>query len=230
MEEWRIIKDHPNFMVSSLGRVKSVGRVVLSNKRTPQYLKERIVGAKTNQGYVQVTIDYERIFVHRLVAQAFIPNPENKPYIDHINTIRNDNRVENLRWVTPHENNMNAKTLQNMKNGRKRFLEQNPDYGKMISRNIRERVNDEEFMKRFKESLNTEEARRKRLANLPKRTVEHLDANGILLETYRSVTIAAKSVGKSNAAIVSYCRGKRKPKDGSKWRYKYEANSRKFFK
>lgn len=207
-------------MVSSLGRVKSIGRVVFSDKRTPQYLKERILGAKTNQGYVQVTIDYKRIFIHRLVAQAFIPNPENKPYIDHINTIRNDNRVENLRWVTPHENNMNANTLQNMRDGRKRFLENNPDYGKIISRNIRERVKDENFMRRFKESLNTEEARKKRIKNLPKRTVEHLDANGKLIETFRSVTIAAKTTGKSMAAIVSYCRGKRNSKDGTKWRYK----------
>ena len=49
--------------------------------------------------------------VHRLVAQAFIPNPMNKPCIDHINTIRDDNRMENLRWCTHVENSNNPNSL-----------------------------------------------------------------------------------------------------------------------
>nr|DAG76202.1 MAG TPA: homing endonuclease [Caudoviricetes sp.] len=59
-------------------------------------------------GYVRVKLNYgdrsKKFMMHRLVAMAFIPNPDNKPVVDHINRNRADNRVENLQWVTTKEN------------------------------------------------------------------------------------------------------------------------------
>lgn len=108
MEEWKDIEDYEGlYQVSSEGRVKSL-----------KFGKEKILRyTKANKGYAQLTLSKNSIQttykIHRLVAEAFIPNPDNKPQIDHINTDRTDNRVENLRWVTPKENCNNSITIEN---------------------------------------------------------------------------------------------------------------------
>ena len=110
MEEeiWKPIKDYEGlYEVSNLGRVKS-----LNYRKTG---KEKILkNMKNNNGYLVVGLTKngkrKNYLIHRLVAEAFIPNTEGKPHIDHINTIKNDNSVENLRWVTNKENNNNPLT------------------------------------------------------------------------------------------------------------------------
>lgn len=63
-------------------------------------------GGGMNAEYYKITIDYKSYYVHRIIAKYFVPNPENKPFVDHINRNTHDNRAENLRWVT-HKENMN---------------------------------------------------------------------------------------------------------------------------
>ena len=67
----------------------------------------------TSSGYIQVQLAKPRkkFQVHRLLAMAFIPNPENKECINHINSNRSDNRLENLEWATVKENNETANRL-----------------------------------------------------------------------------------------------------------------------
>lgn len=67
-------------------------------------------GSPNRQGYCQVRINGSLYKVHRLIAETFIPNPENKHEIDHINRNPQDNRVENLRWATRTENNRNTRS------------------------------------------------------------------------------------------------------------------------
>lgn len=87
------------YQVSNLGNVKSLNYLWhWNNKLLKPYLNK----------YYYVTIwkkyDYKHIFIHRLVALAFIENLENKKEVNHINWIKTDNRIENLEWVTRSEN------------------------------------------------------------------------------------------------------------------------------
>lgn len=107
-EIWKDVVGYEGlYQVSNYGRVKS-----LNYNRTGQ---ERIMSPRhTKNGYLELLLykdgKRKQHQTHRLVAKAFIPNPDNKPYLDHINTIRTDNRTDNLRWVTHKENCNNPLT------------------------------------------------------------------------------------------------------------------------
>jgi hypothetical protein len=115
MEIWRNIKGlEGKYQISSEGRVRSLDRIVeyFSSKKNDivyQHTKGRILKtARGKDGYLQTSLGkgIKNQKIHRLVGEAFIPNPDNMPEIDHINGDNTDNRVENLRW-TDRKGNMN---------------------------------------------------------------------------------------------------------------------------
>ena len=92
-EVWKEIPGFPDYQVSNLGRVMSYRNQYGHGPRI-------IHGEKTKTGYIQVSLNKRRFKVHRLVALAFIPNPDELPQINHKNEIKTDNRAENLEWCT----------------------------------------------------------------------------------------------------------------------------------
>ena len=106
-EEWRSINGYINYQVSNIGRVRNVKKEGIFSQHIDTngycYVKLRDGGKPTN------------CRVQRLVAKEFLDNPQNKPFVDHIDRNKLNNCINNLRWVTNQEHQMNAPKTKNIK-------------------------------------------------------------------------------------------------------------------
>jgi len=104
------INGYPNYLIYPSGKVYS--------KVSKRYLRVWL----NNRGYYCYTIEKHNKTVHRLLAEHFIENPDNKAFVDHIDRNRKNNKLNNLRWVTRSENEQNTGVQKNNKIGIKNIL------------------------------------------------------------------------------------------------------------
>jgi hypothetical protein len=111
-EEFKIINKFSNYEISNFGNVKNIktGKILNQYFNTDGY---KTVSMKNDDG------KKTKQLVHRLIGFAFIPNPNNKPYIDHINNDKANNNINNLRWATAFENCCNCSKATNTTSGSK---------------------------------------------------------------------------------------------------------------
>lgn len=200
-EIWKDIKGYEGYQVSNLGRVRSLDRIDSNNHPLKGVILKLYI---SNSGYLLVGLykqqKRDRKLLHRLVAEAFIPNPDNKPEIDHINTIKIDNTVflnedgsinyekTNLRWTTRKENINNPLTKTKMRiNARK------PSKGKYGKKHHRSKP------------------------------IIQYDKEGNFIKEWDCANDVERVLGISNKHIGSVCLGKRKSCGGYIWRYKNAA-------
>ena len=181
VEKWVNIENHPSYFISNFGRVFS--------KKSNKVMKNRVV---SKNGYQQITLDNSQLLVHRLVAQAFIPNPNNLPCVNHKDENPGNNDFRNLEWCT---------------------YKYNSNYGTNQSRHSKKMID------RYNNDPDWKSDCIKRLAEIQKKKrkrVVQLDKFNNYLKTYES-SYATEKDGHLSVHVCDCANGKRKTHHGYKW-------------
>ena len=149
-EEWRPVKGYENIIeVSNLGRVRSISRYEKTGNKGRKFVRGKILKCeKMAKGYIRIKptrrLGGKRFLVHRLIAETFIPNPNNYPVVNHKDEDKSNNKVENLEWCTPRYNSKYGTCQQRRSIYRKRAVE-------MIDKNTKEVIEIFDSMKSAEE-------------------------------------------------------------------------------
>ena len=193
-EVWKDVVGYEGlYQVSNLGRVKSLG---FDKWHKGRILKQSFDG-KGNYLFVGLHKDGEtkQKNVHRLVAETFIPNPNNLPCVNHINEIKTDNKATNLEWCTVEYNS-------NYGNAKKNMIES------------RRKNNDQEEINR-----KIKDTKKKNQSFSCEKPVAQYTISGTLVATYESATDTERKTGISRCGIQRCCIGRYSQAKGYVWKY-----------
>ena len=200
-EVWKDVVGYEGlYEVSNLGRVRSLSREVSHVEKGQKYIRDGRVlkyGHAHGRHYKYLLVclckDKQRSMkrVHRLVAEAFIPNPDNLPMINHKDENPSNNRVDNLEWCTAKYNSNYGTARERMKETRKK----NNSNKKMLLTRI------------------------KNNSSKPPKSVAMIDDDGNIVKRYFSVSDAARDIGVHHNSVSRVCYGIRKHIHGYKFKY-----------
>lgn len=240
-EIWKDIKNYENYyQVSNLGRVRSLDRIIKDIKSERFYKGKILKLTLCNWGYLTISLKRnsksKKFLVHRLVAEAFIPNPNNLEVINHKDENKLNNTVDNLEWCSLKDNMLYSK-----KNNKKSILQydKNGNFIKIwnsiaeasehikisesaLSQCLSGKVSSSAnyiwryYIKDYPLKIDVSDL------NFAKKSVYQYSLDGVFIKEWDSCLKAEKTIGISSGNISSACCGKLKTAGGFQWRYKVD--------
>lgn len=206
-EIWKdVVGYESRYQISNFGNLRSKDLLIKKKDGKTEFREGKVLTLRKNYfGYYYHLMSNgigkrKNVFVHRMVAEAFIPNIYNKPCVDHINTIRDDNRVCNLRWVTYSENNKNPITmLKYRKVGE--YTHSAKTKSKISLANL-----GREVKKSTKDKL--------RKLSYP---IAQYSKDGVFIRFFNGSSFAQEELGIHKCHINACCNNKRKTAGGFRW-------------
>lgn len=201
-EEWREIKNYPNYMISNRGRVKS-----LNYNKTGE---ERIMKFAINKkGYCCVVLYKDKkqkhYLVHRLVATAFIPNPNNLPQLNHKDEVKTNNCVDNLEWCDA-KYNINYGTHNNKLSLAHKGKKLSQEHKDKLSKILKGRILSQEWKNKISKAH-----------QIP--ILQFSKSGNTILRKWDSATQASNELNINRSNITKCCNGKHNFCGGYRWMY-----------